>query len=226
MIDTVIFDMDGVLIDSEPLWKEAERIVFGSVGVAITKEHSKLTATMTTSEVAQYWFEQQPWKGKSTEAVEKEVIDLVCRLIREEGQAMNGVVELLDFFRNKHFSIGLSTNSPLSLVPIILDKLEISTYFTAISSSEFEQKGKPDPAVYLSTAKKLNILPTNCIVFEDSQTGVEAAKNANMKVIAVPSINDYNNSEFDIADVKIRQLSEFTENHLLTLREKTIYNTR
>lgn len=226
MINTVIFDMDGVLIDSEPLWKEAESIVFGSIGVAITKEHSKLTAAMTTSEVTQYWFKQQPWKGKSTEAVEKEVIDLVCRLIKEEGQAMNGVVELLDFFRNMHFSIGLSTNSPLSLVPVILDKLEISTYFTAISSSEFEEKGKPDPAVYLSTAKKLNISPTNCIVFEDSQTGVEAARNANMKVIAVPSINDYNNSEFDVADIKIRQLSEFTEDDLLTLRKQTIYNTR
>lgn len=214
MIEAVIFDMDGVLIDSEPMWKEAENQVFSSVGVDVNLAFSNRTASMTTSEVTNFWYQHYPWKGKSLAQVENEVIDYVEALILKEGTQMEGVKGLLDFFRNKKLKIGLSTNSPARLITVILNKLNIAEYFQAISSSEHEQKGKPDPAVYLSTARKLNVHPSKCIAFEDSVSGIIAAKKANIKTIAVPAAGEFFENKFEISHLKLRRLSEFTEDHL------------
>lgn len=217
MIEAVIFDMDGVLIDSEPMWKEAEKHVFSSVGVDVNLAFSNRTASMTTSEVTKFWYQHYPWKGKSVAQVENEVIDYVEALILKEGTQMEGVKELLDFFQNRKLKIGLSTNSPARLISVILNKLNIAEYFQAISSSEHEQKGKPDPAVYLSTARKLNVHPSKCIAFEDSVSGIIAAKKANIKAIAVPAAEEFFENKFEISHMKIRRLSEFTDDHLKTI---------
>jgi HAD superfamily hydrolase (TIGR01509 family) len=217
MIEAVIFDMDGVLIDSEPMWKEAEKHVFSSVGVDVNLAFSNRTASMTTSEVTKFWYQHYPWKGKSVAQVENEVIDYVEALILKEGTQMEGVKELLDFFQNRKLKIGLSTNSPARLISVILNKLNIAEYFQAISSSEHEQKGKPDPAVYLSTARKLNVHPSKCIAFEDSVSGIIAAKKANIKAIAVPAAEEFFENKFEISHMKIRRLSEFTDEHLKTI---------
>ena len=89
MIQAVIFDMDGTLIDSEPMWKKAEQYVFSSVGVEVTEQHSAKTASMTTREVTEYWFNLFPWSGKSIEQVENEVVDCVAQFISQQGQPMD-----------------------------------------------------------------------------------------------------------------------------------------
>ncbi len=214
----VIFDMDGTLIDSEPLWKEAEHHVFSSVGVKLSSELTDLTATMTTREVTEFWYRHSPWSEKSLETVENEVINHVESLIAERGAAMAGVKEILEFFQQKGFKIGLATNSPAKLIDEVLNTLNISHYFHEISSSEHESKGKPDPAVYLSTAKKLNVSPSNCIAFEDSISGLIAAQQANIKTVAVPPTENFSDKSFDAFDLKIRTLSEFSDTHLDQLK--------
>ena len=180
MIEAVIFDMDGVLIDSEPIWQKAEREVFGALGVKISDKEAETTASLTTVDVTKYWYAHQPWTGKSLDEVENEVIDFVENSVAKEGQPMDGLIELLELFTQKGFKIGLSTNSPRRIIPTILDKIGVRDYFHSISSSEDELNAKPDPAVYLSTARKLKVSPTNCLVFEDSDVGLTAAKNAHM----------------------------------------------
>lgn len=217
MIEAVIFDMDGVLIDSEPMWKEAEKKVFSSLGVDITEALSAKTASMTTQEVTQFWYELYPWQGKTLAQVENEVVDYVAHLILEKGTSIKGVKEALHFFKDKKVKVGLSTNAPSRLIPIVLNTLGIADYFQAISSSEFEEKGKPDPAVYLSTAQKLNVDPLTCVVFEDSFSGICAARNANMRVVAVPSSKEFMDNKFALAHMKIRSLEEFSDVHFSTL---------
>ncbi len=115
-IEGVIFDMDGVIIDSEKIWKRAENEVFSSVGVKLSDELCKITETMTTSEVTNFWFEKYPWKNKSLKEVETNVIERVAHLIQEEGKAIAGIEELIKKLKAKGYKIGLATNSPISMV--------------------------------------------------------------------------------------------------------------
>ncbi|MEP0071507.1 MAG: hexitol phosphatase HxpB [Marinomonas sp.] len=211
MIEAVIFDMDGTLIDSEPMWKEAEKLVFSSLGVEVTDELSFQTASMTTREVTEFWYNVFPWSGRSSEQVENDVVDRVATLIVAKGIAMEGVKTALDFCQSNALKIGLATNAPTRLIPVVLEKLDIAHYFHAVSSSEYEIQGKPDPAVYLSTVNKLNVEPSTCIAIEDSVSGVMAAINANMKTVVVPPVAEFADKKYDIADIKLKQLSEFPD---------------
>lgn len=212
-----IFDMDGLLIDSEPFWKEAEKEVFSSVGVQVSEQLTNKTATMTTREATEFWFSLYPWTGKSLDEVEHAVVDKVETLILERGAELAGVTSLLNFLKEKGFKIGLSTNSPYRLVPVILKKLGIHHYFDAISSADDVLKGKPAPDVYLVTLRKLDIDAKKCIAFEDSFSGLIAAKNAKLKTIVVPHAEVYDQSKFDTSDLKLRSLTEFDGKHLKTL---------
>lgn len=213
-MQAVIFDMDGILIDSEPMWKEAETQVFSSVGVDVKEELSVHTASMTTKEVTNFWYSHSPWSGKSLDHVEKEVVDRVEALILEKGTKMEGVKDILDFFKHRQFKIGLSTNSPDRLISVVLNKLDITNYFHATSSSEHEKTGKPHPAVYLSTAKKLQTAPSECIAFEDSLSGIIAAKKSNIKTVAIPPSVEFTHRKYETSHIKLRCLSDFTDLHL------------
>ncbi|SIT13600.1 sugar-phosphatase [Thalassolituus maritimus] len=213
-MNAVIFDMDGLLIDSEPFWTKAERMVFSSVGVDLSDSLCEKTASMTTREVTEFWYELFPWKQKSIEAVENDVIDCVDELIKKDGRPMAGVMELLDDFHKKQYRIGLSTNSPFRLIASVMEKLDIGHYFHSISSSEHVESGKPDPAVYLSTLTKLQVDASKCIAFEDSVSGVLAAKSAGIKAVVVPPRHDFDNPKYEVADIKLRSLSEFNLNCL------------
>jgi len=213
-MQAVIFDMDGLLIDSEPMWKAAEHRVFSSVGVDVCEQLSAQTAAMTTDEVTRFWYEQNPWTGKSLAQVETEVVDCVEALITERGMPLDGVIEILSFFQQRGFKIGLSTNSPARLIPVVLNKLDISAYFDAISSSEHEVAGKPHPAVYLSTAKKMGVSPSLCLAFEDSVSGIVSAVDAGLKVVAVPPAESFGEDRYNGADMIIRKLSDFSGDHL------------
>jgi mannitol-1-/sugar-/sorbitol-6-/2-deoxyglucose-6-phosphatase len=213
-MEAVIFDMDGLLIDSEPMWKEAEKNVFSAIGVNVTNDLSSQTASMTTKEVTEFWYRNYPWAHKSLIEVENAVINQVEALILQNGQPMEGVKYILEFFKRKNFKIGLSTNSPSKLISVVLNKLEISSYFQEVSSAEDEIEGKPHPAVYLKTSKKLKVEPSKCIAFEDSISGIASAKKAKIKTVAIPSRVNYFDRGFDLSDIKLDRLSDFSEFHL------------
>jgi sugar-phosphatase len=217
MIQAVIFDMDGILIDCEAMWVEAEKQGFSSVGVEVTDELSKLTSSLTTKDVTNFWYARSPWENKSLEQVENEVISKVEQFITENGQQMDGVKYLLDLLIKHKMKIGLSTNSPSCLTKAVLDKLGIAHYFEVTTSSDQVVNGKPSPDVYLATAQKLGIEPGHCLVFEDSITGLTAAVAANMKVVVVPPLSAFSNEKYKPAIHKLRTLNDFTEQDLARL---------
>lgn len=207
-IEAVIFDMDGVIIDSEPFWKKAEKEVFSSVGAKVSDELSKITKSMTTCDVTRFWYEKQPWETKTLMEVENEVVDYVEFLIEQEGVAVDGIQDFLGKLKKSGHKIGLATNSPYRLILTVLKKLNIAGYFDALSSAEHELQGKPYPAIYLTVAGKLNTKPEKCIVFEDSYSGLTAAKCAGMKTIAVVTEHTNNGIKYEIADARIDTFSQ------------------
>jgi haloacid dehalogenase superfamily, subfamily IA, variant 3 with third motif having DD or ED len=217
MIEAVIFDMDGLLIDSEPFWRKAEKEVFGTLDIAVTEEHSSITSRMTTGEVVGYYYNIQPWENKTPAEVEREVIERVGELIDQQGEIMPGVKKVLHHFMNYGCKIGLATNSPKILISTVLKKLAIESYFDVTLSADNVQSGKPSPEIYLQTASILSVNPAKCIVFEDSKSGIIAAIAAGMTVVAVSDKNQYSDKEFDQADLKIRNLLDLSEDHLESL---------
>lgn len=216
-LNTVIFDMDGLLIDSEPLWGEALREVFSSVGVSLSPELTHLTTGLRTKEVVSFWHDHFKWNSKSADQVTTEIIDSVTGKILREGRAMEGLTYILDFFEARQFKIGLASSSPLRLIQSVLDHLAIGQRFQAVTSAEFEPYGKPHPAVYLACAQQLGSSPLQCLAFEDSVTGMVAAKAARMKVVAVPEAHKRGDSRFALADLQLNSLLAFDEAQLQLL---------
>jgi len=209
MIAAVIFDMDGVLVDSEPLWQRAEVKVFEEVGLHLSHADTDRTIGLRIDDVVAYWFEKQPWTSKTPKEVQEAIVTEVVRLVRSEGVPMPGVLASLEACRNLNVSLGLATSSPFSLIDAVLEVVEAEKLFDVVCSAVNEEFGKPHPAVYLTAARRLEVPPQRCLVVEDSIFGSEAGKAAGMTVVAVPSPLQYDDPAFEIADYKIRSLDEF-----------------
>jgi HAD superfamily hydrolase (TIGR01509 family) len=207
-IQAVIYDMDGVIIDSEPLWREALIHCFNKVGFDFSQDKCRVTQGMRLIEVVEYWYAQQPWKDVSIQEVEQDILQTVTALISAKGEAMEGVYESLELFKSKGYEIALASSSASSLIDVVLDKLKIKDEFEVVNSAEFLKLGKPHPEVFIKTAKELNVPAINCLVIEDSFHGVLAGKAALMKVIAVPEEKHHNDPRFSIADYQLKNLKE------------------
>lgn len=200
--------MDGVIIDSEKFWKLAEYDIFSSLGVTITEENTLLTESMTTDKVIEFWYERFPWKNLSFMDVEKLVIDKVINLIQTSDCCIPNIKNFIENLKAKGLKIGLATNSPYKIIPFVLEKTNTTNLFDVISSAEHEIEGKPHPAIYRNTAKKMSVQPNECLVIEDSYYGIAAAKNADMTVAQFTNGNS--NSPILNADYMIETFSEVT----------------
>ena len=175
MIEAIIFDMDGLLIDSEPLWREALVEVFNGAGLQITQEQFQVTMGMPTPDVVRYWCAKHASHNKLVEEIIQELNITAHRFIAERGKARAGAYEILEFFKEKKLPLAIASSSTMHLIDIVVDKLAIRSYFQVLHSAEFELYGKPHPAVNISAAKKLGVGQRACLVFEDSWNGVLAA---------------------------------------------------
>jgi sugar-phosphatase len=211
----IIFDMDGVIIDSEPLWREAERSIFAEVGLELSDADCELTMGMRTDEVIAYWFARSPWTGPSPDEIERRLIGRMQSLISERGASVPGFDHALAVVRSTGLRVALASSSGPKLIDAVLQKLKLTEAFDIVRSALHETHGKPHPAVFLSTARDLGIPPSECLVIEDSAAGVQAAAAAGMRVIAVPAANLVDDPAFDLADVKLSSLEELTVEHLV-----------
>ena len=211
MIEAVIFDLDGLLIDSEPLWQEAEILVFKQVNLVLTSELCRQTQGLRIDEVVDYWYRQYPWTNLSKLEVEELIVNKVIELIHLKGQPLPGVAQAIAFVKNQNVKIALASSSTSQIIQAALQKLNLTEVFVEIYSAESEMLGKPHPGVYLTTAQKLNVPPQSCLALEDSLNGVLAAKAAHMKCVAIPEAIQQKNPQFAIADLILKSLEEFNQ---------------
>jgi mannitol-1-/sugar-/sorbitol-6-/2-deoxyglucose-6-phosphatase len=207
----VIFDMDGLLIDSEPYWKIAEKKIFGELGLHLNDDLLRQVMGFRLSEVVKYWYNYQPWPNPDFKKTEEDVLNCVMELIANHAEALPGVQSLLAYLHEQKMPMAVASSSAMRLIEAVVDKLNIRKYFQLLWSAEYEPFGKPHPGIFITTAQKLGVEPTQCLVFEDSVNGVIAAKAARMVCIAVPEEAMYTDEKFAIADLKIHSVEQLLQ---------------
>lgn len=212
----IIFDMDGLLIDSEPLWVRAELEVFASAGVVLTAEDCLQTKGLRTDDVVSHWQAKRGFSA-SVADVEARLIARVAELVRAEGRALPGALAAIGLAKEAGHRTAVASSSPATVIAAVLARLELDGTFDVVQSAEKEPFGKPHPGVFLQTASRLGVSPLQCVVLEDSINGVIAAKAARMTCIAVPPPEERADRRFAIADVVLASLADFTPALLATL---------
>jgi beta-phosphoglucomutase len=182
---SVIFDMDGVIVDSNPYHKKAWRLFCEEHNIFVTDEYLKTKVFGRTGE-----------EGLATLFTKKLDDKLIAKHIEEIDNnfrknyaphviPMPGLIEFLEELKKENIRCAVATSAPTLNVDLILDKADLRKYFEVIVDKTCITKGKPDPEIYLFAAELLKVKPDECIVIEDSFVGITAAVNAGMKVIAI-----------------------------------------
>lgn len=208
MLQAAVFDMDGLLVDSEPFWQRAQVEVLTSLGVEIAQEDTQETTGLRIDQVVEFWFAKQPWQGQDCATVTDTIVSRVETLIREHKPMLPGVLEAIQVCEQAGLKIALASSSPMRLIESTLQTLSLEEKFAAVLSAEHLRYGKPHPEVYINAADALGVPPQACVAFEDSVNGLLAAKAAQMKGIAVPEAHFAEDARWAIADRKLCSLNE------------------
>jgi sugar-phosphatase len=210
-----IFDMDGLLIDSEPLWDRAELEVIAGLGVDISRrDELPDTLGLRIDMVVELWFAQQPWNGPDRREVTDRIISRALSLVEEERPLLPGVREAVALCKAQGLKVGLASASPLHMLERVLSMFDLRDSFDALVSAETLPLSKPHPQVYLDCAARLGVDPLTCVALEDSVNGMIASKAARMRSIVIPAEEGQQDPRFALANVKLRSLEELTVAHL------------
>ena len=207
--DAVIFDMDGLLIDSEPCWQSAGKETLLQWGQILSMEQYHQTTGLRTEEWIEHWFLHFGIDPNHKQEAVKTIIQKAVEKINREAVLMPGAEEILERMQSR-YKVGLATSSPMVLVDVVLRKFNLKKPVDVICSAELLPYGKPHPQVYLNCAEQLGVSPLRCLAFEDSYNGMIAAKAARMKCVVVPAKDDYDAPKWLAADLKLRSLEEYS----------------
>jgi len=206
-----IFDMDGLLLDTEPLWGESMLEVANKHEVNIRSDFFKYTTGLRINEVTAFWQYKFGWKSAiSSDVMANEIVENIIERSILKGRVMPGVINLLEDLKSNHVPLGVATSSPSVMMHTLLEHFNLKSYFNALVSAEYVGYGKPHPAVYMKCADDLGEESFKCVAFEDSINGMVAAKAARMQVVVVPDEYNFNKSSFGLADLKIKSLKYFS----------------
>ena len=215
MVEAVIFDMDGVMIDSEREHFKAEQELFKELGIDIKAlEYDRfvgLSSRLMWSELKESF--SLPYSVEDLMA--KAAAKLLTHFKEVDLIPMPGLIDLLDYINERSMGIAVASSSPKSLIDLVVDRLEIRDYFDCLVSGDEVAKGKPFPDVFLHTAALLRVSPENCVVFEDSANGVRAGKAANMRCIGYQNPSS-GNQELSGCDLVVKS---FLGDNLETIQE-------
>jgi HAD superfamily hydrolase (TIGR01509 family) len=210
-IDAVIFDMDGVLIDSENLWQQAEKELLGQLGFDVTPDQLQETRGLITREMVRHWCNRFRITSVDPEELIRRYDSQMVEKMWTMVPLMEGAREAIRFFRDKGLAVALASCSTRELIDAVMERYGLAPGFDLVVSAADGMPGKPHPEVYLHTARLLGRDPTRCLAIEDTFYGVISALAARMKVIAIPDPREYDQPRFRAADRVICSLGEIND---------------
>jgi beta-phosphoglucomutase-like phosphatase (HAD superfamily) len=178
--------MDGVLIDTEPVWRAAQSAVFAGFGVALSERDLLDSTGQPIEELIPVWRRRAREASRPTDAeVAGLIVDRVIAHVTARGRPMPGVTAAIALFERCGLRLAIASSSPLRLIDAVCDRLGL-TRITVRCSAMDEARGKPAPDVYLTAARRLGVGAAGCLALEDSPAGIASARSAGMRCIAVP----------------------------------------
>ena len=183
--DAIVFDLDGVVVDSEQVWDEVRRALTADRGGRWTDEATRAMQGMSTPEWSAYLAGQLGATG-TAEELAMAVVAAMADRYRAAVPLLPGAVDAITTLA-QHWPLAVASSSPPSLIRAVVDAAGVGDYFRALVSSEEVQRGKPAPDVYLAAAERLGVPPARCVAIEDSANGLRSAAAAGMTVVAVPN---------------------------------------
>jgi HAD superfamily hydrolase (TIGR01509 family) len=206
-IAAVVFDLDGVLVDSEQLWDSARRELVAERGGRWTDEATHAMMGMSAPEWSRYLHDELA-VDLEPPAISAAVIERLERLYRERLPLLPGARETV-VAASERWPLGLASSANREIIDLVLELAELGAYFETTVSSEELPRGKPAPDVYVEAARRLRVVPTGCAAVEDSTNGLRSAAAAGMTVIAIPNQAFPPSEEaLQLATVVIRSLDE------------------
>jgi len=205
-IEAVIFDLDGVIIDSEPIYLEINYRIFDELGIVIPENEYRGFVGVTDLDM----WSTLKYKYKLPQNVE-DLIALQSKYVWDyitpmSIEPISGIPRFLQYLQQKGTKCAIASSSSVRWITVILEKCTIAGFFNSIASAEMVSKGKPEPDVFVLAATMLNVLPKRCIVIEDSEKGIMAAKAAGMRCIAYKNPNS-GDQDISSADMIIENIA-------------------
>jgi len=208
MINAVIFDMDGVMIDSEPLWEKTERILLARRSIDYSPDYRDKIVGLNQRDSGRLLVDTFDL-DETVEDIINERISILTSIYEEELELIPALVPLLEQLAREGYRLALASSSPLRVVNFVLDMFSLHDHFLTVVSGDSVGNGKPHPDIYLHTAEMLGVAPAECVAIEDSINGLRSAKGAGMYCIAIPD-KRLTPDQFESADVILDSLRELT----------------
>lgn len=208
----VIFDLDGTLVDSMWMWKAIDVEYLARYNLTCPENLQKEIEGMSFSETAVY-FKQRFGLSDSPEQIKKAWEEMSIEKYRSEVTLKPGAGKFLDYIQRQGALAGIATSNGRAMVDVVLDALNIGRYFKVVATACEVAAGKPSPDIYLKVAERLQVKPSDCVVFEDVPAGIRAGKRAGMTVFAVEDAYslDMREEKRKLADYYIKDYYELLD---------------
>lgn len=211
--NAVLWDMDGVLVDTGDFHYQSWKETFDELDVPFDREDFRKTFGMNNAGILEWVFGKKPEPNEVSRISHRKEA-LFRELIKGKAEPMPGIRSWLEQFQTWGVKQAITSSAPPENIEVLVDELKIKEFFDEVVSG-FDLPGKPNPDVFMKAAKKLQIAPEKCVVVEDAIAGVEGAKRAGMKCIAVTTTNPAN--DLKKADLIFENLGKMDEDDFLSL---------